>query len=160
MVSPARPAPPVTWDTTSSRPPSATAEPRGNRLLVVLGLVALVAAIAFPFAPVQQPRVDYAWPPAGSTSSAALAIPLMPYQPVRLEASLSCAALRGLAGPVERTALSTVPRNPDPAADPLNGLRATVRDGALRITTGAVDLAPVLLPAGDCAVTITSDPTR
>ncbi|MCU1627552.1 MAG: cell wall arabinan synthesis protein [Pseudonocardia sp.] len=160
MVSPARPAPPVTWDTTSSRPPSATAEPRGNRLLVVLGLVALVAAIAFPFAPVQQPRVDYAWPPAGSTSSAALAIPLMPYQPVRLEASLSCAALRGLAGPVERTALSTVPRNPDPAAEPLNGLRATVRDGALRITTGAVDLAPVLLPAGDCAVTITSDPTR
>ncbi|MDQ4119584.1 MAG: arabinosyltransferase domain-containing protein, partial [Actinomycetota bacterium] len=55
---------------------------------------------------------------------------------------------------------ATVPPDPDPAAESLPGLRAAVVDGALRVVTGGVPLDPVPLPAGDCTVTLTSDPQR
>ncbi|MDQ4118495.1 MAG: hypothetical protein M3235_16255, partial [Actinomycetota bacterium] len=59
------------------------ARPRGARSLLVLALVTLAAAVAFPFAPVEQPRADYAWPQPGGGTAAS--VPLMPYQPVRFE---------------------------------------------------------------------------
>lgn len=149
MDSPALAAPPGTdRDVTPSRP-------RPDRALLVLALVALAAALAFPFAPVEQPRADYTWPQPGGGTAASVA--LMPYQPVRFEASTTCAAARL---PADRAVLATVPPDPDPAAEALPGLRATLEDGALRVTTGGVTLDPVPLPAGDCTVTLTSDPQR
>lgn len=144
---------------TATRPePDSVAEPArpgGARSLLVLALIVLAAALAFPFAPVEQPRADYAWPEAGGGTAAS--VPLMPYQPVRFDASTTCAAARL---PADRAVLATVPPDPDPAAEPLPGLRATVADGALRVTTAGVTLDPVPLPAGDCTVTLTSDPQR
>ncbi len=152
MDSPTRLAPPPTPE---QEPGSEPPRLGGSRSLLVLALIGLVAALAFPFAPVEQPRVDYEWPQPGSGTAASA--PLMPYQPVRFEASATCAASRLPAG---RTVLATVPQAPDPTAAPLPGLRATAADGALMVTTGGVELDPVRLPAGDCRVTLTSDPQR
>lgn len=114
-----------------------------------LGLVAAVAALAFPFAPVIQPQATYTW----DASDGPAAIPLMPYQPVQLTASVSCTAARsgGLL-------LDTVPPRPDPAALPLSGLQIRAAGAALQITSAGVELGTV--PAASCPVTVASDPRR
>ncbi|WP_232661076.1 arabinosyltransferase domain-containing protein [Pseudonocardia sp. TRM90224] len=120
--------------------------------VLVFGLVALVAAVAFPLAPVEQPVATYSW----SATDGPAAIPLMPYQPARLEVRFECATLRGVQG----TVFATVPRVVDPAAEPLAGLTITARDGSVQVTSAGVDLGAAPLPAGDCAATFTSDPAR
>ena len=98
------------------------------RLVLAVGLLTALAALAFPFAPVRQPEINYLWTPADGT---AVALPLMPYQPVELTATIGCAAARtgGLL-------LSTVPPRPDPAALPLDGLRLVGTPAGVRITSG------------------------
>ncbi len=93
----------------------------GRYAVLVPGLFAALAAVAFPFLPVQQPRVDYAW----TASDGAAAIPLMPYQPVALTATIECDTAR-----TTGMLLSTVPPRPDPAAVPLAGLRLTSATGS------------------------------
>ena len=61
------------------------------RLVLAVGLLSALAALAFPFAPVRQPEVTYTWTPVDGT---AVALPLMPYQPVELTATIGCAAAR------------------------------------------------------------------
>ncbi|MCO1657912.1 arabinosyltransferase domain-containing protein [Pseudonocardia sp. S2-4] len=139
-------------------------------MVLVLGLVAALASVAFPLAPVQQPEVVYAW----SAGDGPAAIPLMPYQPVELAVDTSCSAVRG-AG--DGAVLSTVPLTPGPAAEPLQGLRLTgtgpvpgseparpptgpAAGGGLRVSSAGVELGEVALPAGECALSVVSDPTR
>ncbi len=158
MLSPARSVTPPEPDDPRERdrpgPPRGYSRiARGPLLVLVFGLVAALAAIAFPFAPVGQPEVRYSW----TAADGAAAIPLMPYQPVALTATTSCAAARG-AG--ERLLLSTVPPRPDPAAEPLYGLRLTATGDGLRVASAGVDLGVVPLPAGDCALAVVSDPGR
>ena len=145
MVSPARTVPPPTETDSAPEP----ARRRAGRIAVVLGIVAALAALAFPFAPVVQPQVTYAW----QASDGPAAIPLMPYQPVQLTATVGCGA-----APDPGLLLGTTPPRPDPAAQPLSGLQVRSAGGALRITSGGVELGVV--PAGSCPVVITSDPRR
>jgi cell wall arabinan synthesis protein/arabinosyltransferase-like concanavalin domain-containing protein/EmbC-like arabinotransferase in arabinogalactan biosynthesis len=119
------------------------------RLVLAVGLLSALAALAFPFAPVRQPEVIYTWTPADGT---AVALPLMPYQPVRLTATISCAAAR--AGGL---LLSTVPPRPDPSALPLDGLRLVGTSAGVQITSAGVDLGTVALPPGDCTLALGSD---
>lgn len=144
MVSPARPAPDVL--------PADPRAPRRRRGLIagLLGLLVLVCAVAFPLAPVTQPRAEYTW---GGPGAVPTAIPLMPYQPVELTATASCAE----APPDGITLLRTVPADPDPAAARLQGLTIAVSD-QLRVTSAGVEIAT--LPAGDCAVEVRSTPTE
>ncbi|HVH24799.1 MAG TPA: arabinosyltransferase domain-containing protein, partial [Pseudonocardia sp.] len=122
-----------------------------HRPLVLLALVALLAALTFPFAPVRQPEVRFDWTAADGTA----AFPLMPYQPIELRATTSCATARQ-AGP--RVLLSTVPLRPDPAADPLYGLRLTVLGDRLRLASAGTELGEVDLPAADCVLSVVSTP--
>ena len=144
MLSPPRPA-----------TPPADLGARGTlgraRLVLAVGLLTALAALAFPFAPVRQPEVNYLWTPADGT---AVALPLMPYQPVELTATIGCAAARtgGLL-------LSTVPPRPDPAALPLDGLRLVGTPAGVRITSAGADLGTVPLPTGDCTLALGSDAT-
>ncbi|GAA3250476.1 hypothetical protein GCM10017691_62490 [Pseudonocardia petroleophila] len=142
MLSPARSAAP--------QAPHTPADSRARSVLV-LGLVALLAAVAFPFAPVQQSRVEYSW----TASDGPAAIPLMPYEPVALTVTTSCDAVRR--GGV---LLSTVPLRPDPAAEPLSGLRLGSADGRLSVASAGSDLGAVPLPDRPCAIVLTSDPAR
>ena len=77
---------------------------RTGVLVVVLGALAALCAVAFPFAPVTQPQVTYSWR-AGDGSAA---IPLMPYQPVALTVTTSCDAVRA-GGTLLSTVVSNVP---------------------------------------------------
>ncbi len=119
------------------------------RLVLAVGLLSALAALAFPFAPVRQPEVTYTWTPVDGT---AVALPLMPYQPVELTATIGCAAARsgGLL-------LSTVPPRPDPSALPLDGLRLVGTSAGVQITSAGVDLGTVPLPPGDCTLALGSD---
>jgi Arabinosyltransferase concanavalin like domain len=116
--------------------------------VLLLGALAVLAAIAFPLAPVLQPQVTYSWRAADGPA----AIPLMPYQPVQLTARTDCATAFA-SGPGERILLSTVPYaggalRPDPSAQPLSGLRLTAVAGALRVESAGVELGTVSLPVG------------
>ncbi|QUH00788.1 arabinosyltransferase domain-containing protein [Saccharopolyspora erythraea] len=116
----------------------------------VLAGVALLCAFAFPFAPVHQPVVGYHWPGEPGAS----AVPLMPYQPVSLRASWSCAAIERLGG--HGTVLATAP----PSSDALPALRVEVTGGVLRATSYGTVVAEAPVPAGECGWTLTSDPDR
>ena len=144
MLTPARTAPPAAPDA-----PAAQREARYGRWVLVFGLLATLAAVVFPFAPVAASQVDYRW----SADDGAAALPLMPYQPVALTATVDCAAVRDGA-----LLLSTVPPRPDPAAEPLAGLRLIGAAGAVDVTSGGVELGKIPLAPGPCTVTVTSDP--
>ena len=100
-------------------------------LVLVVGLLTALAALAFPFAPVRQPEVTYLWTAADGN----VALPLMPYQPVELTATVGCAAARtgGLL-------LSTVPPQADPTALPLEGLRMVGTPAGVRITLSLIHI--------------------
>ena len=118
-----------------------------NRLLLGFALVGTLAALAFPFAPVRQPEVRYDW----SASDSAAAIPLLPYQPIELRMTTH-RACGGRPRGRTRVVLSTAPLRPDPAADPLYGLRLTATLDQLRLVSAGVELGSAALPAGDCTV--------
>ncbi|WP_433801072.1 arabinosyltransferase domain-containing protein [Actinomycetospora sp. CA-084318] len=111
-------------------------------IALVAGIVSVLAAVAFPFAPVSQPVVTYAWPT--STTPTGAAIPMLPYQPQSLVVSVSADAIRAAApGTV---LFSTAPPVTDPLAEPIQGLTVrTDADGA-EVTSGGRTFAPV--PAG------------
>lgn len=158
MLSPSRPAPVLDPD---ASPPPARGARRARRAALGLGVIALLSALAFPFAPVNQPEVAISWPSAAG-SGAATAIPLMPYQPVSLTASIPCEVAQGVAGvPGETVLLSTIPLNPDPEAPVLPGLRISVLDGSLLVNSyDRVIAEDPIPPAGGCGWTLDSDPTR
>jgi hypothetical protein len=128
---------------------------RWRLVALVAGVVSVLAALAFPFAPVSRPDVTYSWPAPGSSSPAPAAIPMLPYQPVTTTASVSCDAARSVApGTV---LLSTTPPRPDPLAEPLQGLTMRAGPGAaVSVSVGGHDVAPVTLPGGPCTVRLVS----
>ncbi len=129
--------------------------------MLIFGVIALLSALAFPLAPVNRPEVEISWPSAGG-GGPATAIPLMPYQPISLTASLPCAVARGAAqSPGETVLLSTVPLDPDPQAPTLPGLRISVTGTTLLVTSYDRLIAEDPVPAaGQCDWTLSSDPTR
>ncbi|MCD2193347.1 arabinosyltransferase domain-containing protein [Actinomycetospora endophytica] len=119
-------------------------------------MVSVLAALAFPFAPVSRPDVTYSWPAAGTTSPAPAAIPMLPYQPVTTTASVSCEAARAVApGTV---LLSTTAPRPDPLAEQLQGLTMTAGPaaGAVAVSVGGHEVGPVTLPGGACSLRLDS----
>ena len=127
----------------------------GRWVALVAGLVSVLAALAFPFAPVTRPVVTYSWP--ASASPAPAAIPMLPYQPESLAVSVSAGAARAV--PPGTVLLSTAPLVADPLAEPLQGLvvRASPA-GALTVTSGGREFAPVALPAGSTLTVSSSIP--
>lgn len=118
------------------------------RVLLASATLTLLCALAFPLAPVSQPVVTYAWP--GDT---AVALPLMPYQPVAFDASVSCAGLR--ATPPGAATLTTTPPGTPPS--PVGGLTVGP-DGS--VSSNGTLLARVPLPPGDCLLAVSSTPER
>ncbi|MDQ3900335.1 MAG: arabinosyltransferase domain-containing protein [Actinomycetota bacterium] len=124
---------------------------------VALGLIAALAALAVPFAPVTQDRVTMTWPmPGADPTATAAAIPLMPYQPVELTATVPCAGDASM----DTVLLSTMPLRPDPAAPPLPGLRVERFDDHLMVSSYGKQVASITQPAGSCTLHVGSDPDR
>jgi len=117
---------------------------------LLLGLLTVLCAVAFPLAPVTQLQATYAWDAADGPA----AIPLMPYQPTSAQVTVGCEAVRSAAPGT--TLLRTVPARTDPGAEPLAGLELTAGPG-LTVRSAGADVGTVDVPAGDCTVTVTSD---
>jgi arabinosyltransferase A/arabinosyltransferase B/arabinosyltransferase C len=130
---------------------------RGLRWAALLfGLVAVLAALAVPLAPVSQDRVTLTWPAVGADPGVtAAAIPLMPYQPVELAATIPCE------GTSATTVLfSTVPLRPAPGAPLLPGLRVGRDVGDLTVSSYGQQVARTAQPTGPCTLEIRSNPDR
>ncbi|GLZ52759.1 arabinosyltransferase domain-containing protein [Actinomycetospora sp. NBRC 106378] len=111
----------------------------GRWVALVAGIVSVLAALAFPFAPVTQPVVTYAWPTSAAPTGAA--IPMLPYQPQSLVVTVSASAARATPGTV---LFSTAPLVTDPLAEPIQGLTVRVDDdGRLDVTSGGRTFDPV-----------------
>ncbi|MEJ2886588.1 arabinosyltransferase domain-containing protein [Actinomycetospora aeridis] len=134
---------------TSADPPVRAPRPT---LLLASAALTLLCAIAFPLAPAVQPVVTFTWP-QGAPSAA---LPLMPYSPVRLDASVSCDALA--ATPPGAATLATTPPGTPPA--PVGGLSVRPAAGGAVVTSNGETLAAVALPRGPCTLTVASTPER
>jgi hypothetical protein len=131
----------------------------GRRLrwaALLLGLIATLAALAVPLAPVSQDRVTLTWPAAGADPGvSAVAIPLMPYQPVALAATIPCGGT-----PASTVLFSTVPLQPDPGTPLLPGLRVERTGGDLTVSSYGQQVARTAQPAGPCRLEIRSNPDQ
>ena len=132
-----------------------TAAPRrGPGLLLASAVLTLVCAVAFPLAPVSQPVVTFSWPQAPGQT--AVALPLMPYEPVALDAAVSCAALA--ATPPGAATLATTPPGTPPA--PVGGLTVRPVGGGVLVASDGEVLAALARPPGPCTLTVASTPER
>jgi arabinosyltransferase C len=142
---------------TLDRPPprTGTADPRPRgRIAVaaVLGLLAAVLAVAFPFLPVEQDTLDLRWPTAGA-GTAPVTSPLVAVRPERLTAEVPCAALTALG---TGTVFSTTPA--DAPGGPAVGLAVTVEAGTVSVIGGGQVLADAPVPTTPaCVLAISTD---
>ena len=126
---------------------------QGPGLLLASAVLTVLCAIAFPLAPVTQPVVTFTWPQAPTQT--AVALPLMPYQPVALDASVSCDALA--ATPPGAATLATTP--PGTPTAPVGGLTVRPVPGGALVTSNGEALGAVALPRGPCTLGVASTPS-
>lgn len=113
------------------------AVPKAGRVALLFGALAALAAVAYPFAPVHQDLTRVSWPQAG-TNAAAVAVPLMPYQPSSLRATFSCETVAAIAAarPAGATVLATTADGSDTPWPLRSGLAVRVAGGQLLVNVG------------------------
>ncbi|WP_300013442.1 arabinosyltransferase domain-containing protein [Pseudonocardia sp.] len=138
--------PPLLTGTAGPRPPGRTA------VAAVLGLLAAVLAVAFPFLPVEQDTLQLRWPTA-ENGTAPVTAPLVAIRPERLTAELPCTTLAGLG---TGTAFSTTPA--DAPGGAAVGLAVTVDAGTVSVIGDGEVLAATPVPTTPgCALSISTD---
>ena len=147
---------------TAARTPDLPARPRGRgrrRLhwaAIASSAVAVLCALALPFAPVSVNDPVVHWPedPAVPQSTSLL---LNAYEPRELDVTLSCAAVRAAAAQDSDDGVVFATLQPEhPDARDL-GLVVTAADGRLRIVSAGAQLVDEPLPTGDCGYRIAGD---
>ncbi len=132
------------------------AQPQSRRpggwslLALVSGLVAIVAAVLLPFAPVSVNQPVVQWPQQ-PTVPEPTHLMLSTYQPMAMDVGFSCAAARRAGATADGVLLATSGPAPGPAAF---GLRVTVDDGRLLARSGTRTLVDEALPSGECSYRI------
>lgn len=118
----------------------------GDRWLIIgLGLISALTAVLFTVAPVNTETTTYRWDGAQDT-----ALPLYPYHPDRMDATVRCADPDGLA-------LATAPPGSKLGAQPLGGA-LEIRAVAGTVTAKLGDKELVRRPvSGDCRLTVRAD---
>ncbi|SFN16084.1 arabinosyltransferase B/arabinosyltransferase C [Pseudonocardia ammonioxydans] len=132
-----------------------TAAPaRRGWLLLLLGGLTCLLGLAAALAPVDADDPVVTWPAPGAEAGAASStvLPLSPYRPLQLDATIPCAAAAAVP---DGDVLRTVPADvEDPATAP--GLSATVADGTFTIRSGAEVLHAGPVEDG-CTYRVTAD---
>ena len=114
-------------------------------LLVLSGLTLLLGALV-PLAPVVADEPVVSWPRAGEQPTSTV-LPLSPYRPLSLDATVPCRTLRALdEEPGDQYALITM--NPDGDANN-QGLAVAVDNGEVAIIASGANLVEQELPARD-----------
>ncbi len=135
--------------------PQASSRPAWRRwALAGLAALTLVSALGVLLAPViaDDPVVD--WPRAGQPPRSTV-LPLVPYRPLQLDATIPCATLAALDARGGGAALSTMPADVTVPSRP--GLRVAAAGGTVTIVASGRDLLAEPLPAGDCAYRVVAD---
>ncbi|MGH4024391.1 MAG: arabinosyltransferase domain-containing protein [Pseudonocardiaceae bacterium] len=126
----------------------------------MLAVLVLVSAAGVLLAPVVADDPVVSWPRAGEQPRSTV-LPLVPYRPLSLDATVPCAALRALdQRPEGGTALRTLPADPDPADRPgpiSQGLVVAIQRGTVTVTASGVTVLSETLPAADCSYRVLAD---
>lgn len=133
----------------------ARAQPGAGWALAALALVTGALGILVMVAPVTADDPVVNWPPAGRQPVSTV-LPLAPYRPLQLTATIPCATLRALdarAGGGE--ALRTLPA--DVGAAPGEGLVVSTAQGIVTVTASGAEVVHQLLPAGPCTYRVVAD---
>ncbi|MGX5654771.1 arabinosyltransferase domain-containing protein [Geodermatophilus nigrescens] len=117
------------------------------------GLVALVAALLLPVAPVSVHDPVVSWP-VDPSAPEPTSLELTRYVPRSMDVSFSCAAVRAATGSPGVVLATIRPGQPDAAA---LGLLVTAQDGGVRVQVAGSDLADRALPEGDCLFGLAGD---
>ena len=124
-------------------------------LIAALALVTGVLGILAALAPVTADDPVVSWPRAGQQPTSTV-LPLSPYRPLRLTATIPCATLRALdARPGGGEALRTLPA--DVGTTPGEGLVVAATQGTVTITASGAGVVREPLPAGDCTYRVLAD---
>lgn len=140
-------------------PSRAHPDARGQRLLgwglAALALLTGVLGIFVVLAPVTADDPVVSWPRAGQQPTSTV-LPLSPYRPLRLTATVPCATLRALdARAAGGEALRTLPA--DVGATPGEGLVVAAAHGIVTVSASGAQLVRAPLPAGDCSYRVFAD---
>ena len=124
-------------------------------MLAALALLTGVLGIIVVLAPVTADDPMVSWPRAGQQPTSTV-LPLSPYRPLRLTATVPCATLRALdARAAGGEALRTLPA--DVGATPGEGLVVAAAQGIVTVTASGAQLLRAPLPAGDCSYRVFAD---
>lgn len=124
-------------------------------LLALLAGLTGVLAVLVPLAPVTGERPVVTWPPAGEQAVSTV-VPLVPYRPLQLDATVPCATLQALdARPGRGVALRTVPGDPGEGA--AQGLTVAVAGGQVSVAGSGTEVLTEALPAGGCEYRVIAD---
>ena len=119
-------------------------------LAALTGILGLLAVLA----PVTADDPVVSWPRAGE-QPASTVLPLAPYRPLQLQATVPCAALQALATRGGGAALRTMPADAGAAAD--EGLLVSVAAGQVRVRASGVHLVTEPVAPGDCTYLVRAD---
>lgn len=133
--------------------PRSDTQRRATLLLLGLAAVTILLGIAVPLAPVQAAQPVVQWPRAGEQPTSTV-LPLVPYRPLSLDATVPCDALR-----TDGTALRTLPPDAGRADLGDQGLTVTAADGGVTVTVSGTEVLTESVPASDCTYRVTADET-
>lgn len=123
-------------------------------VLLAVALVALLASVLLPVAPVQMSTPSVSWPvdPAQPTSTM---LQLTSQRPVGMQVDFSCATARAAGGTADGTVLATI--RPDSGSAAAQGLVVAVREDALVVDVAGSRLVDEPLGTAACTWTVAVD---
>jgi hypothetical protein len=120
-----------------------------------LALVTGVLGILVVLAPVIADDPVVSWPPAGQLPRSTV-LPLSPYRPLQLTATVPCATLQALdARPGGGEALRTLPA--DVGTAPGEGLVVSAAQSVVTVTASGTEILRETLPTGACSYQVLAD---
>lgn len=133
----------------------ARAQPGVSWAIAALALITGALGLLVMLAPVIADDPVVNWPPAGRQPVSTV-LPLAPYRPLQLTATVPCATLRALdARPDGGEALRTLPA--DVGTAPGEGLVVSTAQGAVTVTASGAEVVHQPLPAGPCTYRVVAD---
>lgn len=124
---------------------------RAAWLIAAPALLAGVLGVLAALAPVTADDPVVSWPRAGQQPTSTV-LPLSPYRPLQLDATIPCATLRALDDRGGGEALRTLPADAGTGSSqrPSEGLVVAVEAGTVTVAASGTQLHSEPLPAGEC----------
>lgn len=116
-------------------------------LAALCGILGLLTVLA----PVDASDPVITWPQAGQSATSTV-VPLSPYRPLQLQATVPCQTLKSLNVGAGGEALRTLPADAQFGAD--QGLVVSISDGTVHVRASGFAVLDEPLPAGNCSYTV------